>query len=58
MIGNDEAWPGANQLDRGQLSERSMRRTLRKTMPYLFAVLAGTLAAACVAGFALYVVRS
>ena len=31
-----------------------MRKTFRKSMPYLFALLAGTLAGACVAGFAIY----
>jgi hypothetical protein len=35
-----------------------MRRALRKSMPYLFALLAGTLAGACVAGFALYAAHS
>jgi hypothetical protein len=35
-----------------------MRRTLRKSMPYLFALLAGTLAGACVAGLALFAARS
>ena len=38
--------------------EQSMRRTFRKSMPYLFALLAGTLAGACVAGFALFAARS
>jgi hypothetical protein len=35
-----------------------MRRVLRKSMPYLFALLAGTLAGAFVAGFALYAAHS
>jgi hypothetical protein len=35
-----------------------MRRALRKSMPYLVALLAGTLAGACVAGLALYVAHS
>jgi len=35
-----------------------MRRTLRKSMPYVFALLAGTLAGAAVAGFALFASHS
>jgi hypothetical protein len=35
-----------------------MRKTIRKSMPYLFALLAGTLAGACVAGFALFAAHS
>jgi hypothetical protein len=35
-----------------------MRRTLRKSMPYVFALLAGTLAGVCVAGFALFASHS
>ena len=35
-----------------------MRRVLRKSMPYLFALLAGTLAGACVAAVALYAAHS
>jgi hypothetical protein len=57
MICNDEAWSAANQLVHGHL-EYSMRRTLRKSMPYLFALAAGTLAGACVAGLALYAAHS
>jgi hypothetical protein len=37
----------------GQLGT-SMRKKLRKSMPYFFALLAGTLAGVCVAGFAFY----
>jgi hypothetical protein len=58
MISNDEAWSAANQLGRGASSKQSMRRTLRKSMPYLVALLVGTLAGACVAGFAFYAVHS
>jgi hypothetical protein len=35
-----------------------MRRKLRKSIPYVFALLAGTLAAAFVAGFALFASHS
>jgi len=35
-----------------------MRTTIRKSIPYLFALLVGTLAGACVAGFALFVAHS
>jgi len=35
-----------------------MRMTLRKSIPYLFALLAGTLAGALVAGFALFAAHS
>jgi hypothetical protein len=35
-----------------------MRRTIRKSMPYLFALLAGTLAGVCVAGLALFAAHS
>jgi hypothetical protein len=35
-----------------------MRRALRKSMPYVFALLVGTLAGALVAGVALYTAHS
>jgi hypothetical protein len=35
-----------------------MRRTLRKSIPYIFALLAGTLAAIVVAGIALFAAHS
>jgi hypothetical protein len=38
--------------------EQWMRRTLRKSIPFVWALLAGTLAGACVAGFALFAAHS
>jgi hypothetical protein len=38
--------------------EPSMRRFLRKSIPFVFALLAGTLAGALVAGFALFAAHS
>jgi hypothetical protein len=38
--------------------EQSMRRTLRKSIPFVWALLIGTLAGACVAGLALFVSHS
>jgi hypothetical protein len=35
-----------------------MRNAFRKSLPYLFALLAGTLAGVCVAGLALYAAHS
>jgi hypothetical protein len=35
-----------------------MQRILRKSIPFVWALLAGTLAAACVAGFALLAAHS
>jgi hypothetical protein len=35
-----------------------MRKAFRQSMPYLFALPAGTLAGGCVAGLALYAARS
>jgi hypothetical protein len=58
MISTEEAGPVANQLKPQARSKQSMRKTLRKSMPYLFALLAGTLAGACVAGFAVYAAHS
>jgi hypothetical protein len=38
--------------------EQSMRRVLRRSIPFVWALLIGTLAGACVAGFAVYAVHS
>jgi hypothetical protein len=38
--------------------EPSMRRILRKSIPFVFALLVGTLAGALVAGFALFAAHS
>jgi hypothetical protein len=57
MISTEEAGSDENQFSRSR-AKQSMRKTLRKSTPYLFALLAGTLAGACVAGFAIYAAHS
>ncbi|MGC1778194.1 MAG: hypothetical protein WBB34_09610 [Xanthobacteraceae bacterium] len=59
MIADDDVVADRESvLTERKIQEQSMRRTLRKSIPYLFALLAGTLAGACVAGFALFASHS
>jgi hypothetical protein len=59
MIADDDGVVGRESvLAERKAQAQPMRRTLRKSMPYVFALLAGTLAGACVAGFALFASHS
>jgi hypothetical protein len=47
-----------NQFERLASREQSMRRVLRKSIPFVQAVLIGTLAAAAIAGVAMLIAHS
>jgi hypothetical protein len=47
-----------NQFERLASRDRSMRRVLRKSIPFVQAVLIGTLAAAAIAGVAMLIPHS